>query len=87
MAMRDLIPRNKSQQLVTGEAYDPFFTLHREMDHLFDDIFRGFVSFGRLGSPLMEGQFSWPRIELDETGKAVTETSSGVKPASASEIW
>jgi HSP20 family protein len=73
MAMRDLIPRNKSQQLATtGEGYDPFFTLHRKMDRLFDDVFRGFGSFGRLGSPLMGGRFFWPRIELDETDKAVT---------------
>jgi HSP20 family protein len=76
MAIRDLIPWNKNQQLTTtGEAYDPFLTLHREMNRLFDDVFRGFGSFGnfgRLGSPLMESQFSWPRIELDETDKAVT---------------
>jgi HSP20 family protein len=73
MAIRDLIPWNKNQQLATtGEAYDPFLTLHREMNRLFDDVFRGFGSFGHLGSPLMEGQFGWPRIELNETDKAVT---------------
>lgn len=76
MAIRDLIPWNKNQQLATtGEAYDPFMTLHREMNRLFDDVFRGFGgfgSFGRLGAPLMEGQFGWPRIELSETDKAVT---------------
>jgi HSP20 family protein len=77
MAIRDLIPwNNKNQQLATsGEAYDPFFTLHREMNRLFDDVFRGFGGFGnsgRLGSPLMEGQFSWPRIELGETDQTVT---------------
>ena len=75
MAIRDLIPWNKNQQLATtGEPNDAFLTLHREMNRLFDDVFRGFGSFGnfgRLGSPLMEGQFSWPRIELDETDKAV----------------
>jgi HSP20 family protein len=57
MAIRDLIPWNKSQQLTTtGEAYDSFLTLHREMNRLFDDVFRRFGSFGnfgRLGSPLM----------------------------------
>jgi HSP20 family protein len=77
MAIRDLIPWNsKNQQLPTsGEAYDPFLTLHREMNRLFDDVFRGFGSFGnfgRVGSALTEGQFSWPRIELGETEKAVT---------------
>jgi len=73
MAIRDLIPWNRNQQLATtGEAYDPFLTLHREMNRLFDDAFRGFGSFGRLGAPLMEGQFGWPRIELNETDTAVT---------------
>ncbi|WP_165435177.1 Hsp20/alpha crystallin family protein [Bradyrhizobium sp. Leo121] len=75
MTMRDLIPWNKNQQLTTGEAYDPFLTFHREMNRLFDDVFRGFGSFGsvgRPGSPLIEGQFGWPRIELSETDKAVT---------------
>lgn len=73
MAIRDLIPWNKNQQLATtGEAYDPLLTLHREMNRLFDDVFRGFGSFGRFGSPLMEGQFGWPRIELNETDKVVT---------------
>lgn len=72
MAIRDLIPWNRNQQLATtGQAYDPFWTLHREMNRLFDDVFRGFGTFGRLGS-LMEGQFGWPRIELDETDKEVT---------------
>ena len=73
MAIRDLIPWNKNQQLATtGDAYDPFLTLHREMNRLFDDVFRGFGNFGRVGASLMEGQFSWPRIELDETDKTVT---------------
>jgi HSP20 family protein len=71
MAVRDLIPW-KNQQLTTDERYDPFFTLHREMNRLFDDVFRGFSSFGRLATPLMEGQFGWPRIELNETEKTVT---------------
>src|SRR5438876_4379318 len=73
MAIRDLIPWSRNQELAPSRgSFDPFFTLHREMNRLFDDVFRGFGSFGRLGAPLMEGQFGWPRIELDETDKAVT---------------
>ena len=73
MAFRDLIPWSKNQQLApTREAFDPFLTLHREMNRLFDDVFRGFGPLGRLGSPLLDGQFGWPRIELSETDKAVT---------------
>ena len=73
MGFRDLIPWTKGQQLATGrEAFDPFLTLHRDMNRLFDDVFRGFGPLGRIGTPLMEGQFAWPRIELSETDKVVT---------------
>jgi HSP20 family protein len=73
MGVRDLIPWTKGHQLSVGhETFDPFFTLHREMNRLFDDVFRGVGPFGRLGSPLMEGQLGWPRLELSETDKAVT---------------
>ena len=72
MGFRDLVPWTKGQQLSTGqEAFDPFYTLHREMNRLFDDVFRGFGPLGRTGSPLMEGQVGWPRLELSETDKAV----------------
>jgi HSP20 family protein len=73
MGVRDLIPWTKDQQLSTGrEAFDSFLTLHREMNRIFDDVFRGFGPLGRVGNPLMEGQFAWPRVELSETDKAVT---------------
>ena len=65
MSVRDLIPWTKSQQPSTGrEAFDPFLMLHREMNRLFDDAFRGLGSLGRIGNPLMEGRFAWPRLEL-----------------------
>src|SRR6476661_3636102 len=72
MAIRDLIPWNKNQLSTTGDVYDPFVTFHREMNRLIDDVFRGFGHFGRLGTPMMEGQFGWPRVELNETDKTVT---------------
>lgn len=73
MGIRDLVPWTKSQQLSTGrEAFDPFLTLHREMNRLFDDVFRGFGPLGRFGSPLLEGEFGWPRLEVSETDKAVS---------------
>jgi HSP20 family protein len=76
MGFRDLVPRTKRQQLSTGqEAFDPFLTLHREMNRLFDDVFHGFGQLGRVANPLMEGQFAWPRLELSETDKSVTVTA------------
>ena len=73
MSYRDLVPWSKGQQLPAGqEPFDSFLTLHREMNRLFDDVFRGFGPLGRFGSPAMEGQLGWPRLELSETDKAVT---------------
>ncbi|MBR1091003.1 Hsp20/alpha crystallin family protein [Bradyrhizobium manausense] len=71
MAIRDLIPWSKPQELAPArDSFDPFLTLHREMNRLFDDVFRGFG-----GPPLasvMEGRFAWPKVELSETDKALT---------------
>jgi HSP20 family protein len=76
MGIRDLVPWTKGQQLPSRqESFDPFLTLHREMNRLFDDVFRGFDPLGRFGNPLMEGQFAWPRLELSETDKSVTVTA------------
>ncbi len=71
MAVRDLIPWSRSQELApTRDNYDPFMTLHREMNRLFDDVFRGFGTAGL--SPLMEGRLGWPKLEVGETDKTLT---------------
>jgi HSP20 family protein len=71
MAVRDLIPWSRNQETApTRGNYDPFMTLHREMNRLFDDVFRGFGGAGL--SPLMEGQFGWPKLELSESDKTLT---------------
>jgi len=73
MAFRDLIPWSRNQELASSRgSFDPFMTLHREMNRLFDDVFRGFGTPARFGSSLMEGRFGWPSIEFNETDKAVT---------------
>jgi HSP20 family protein len=71
MNMRDLIPWGRSQQ-TTPSRYrdegDPFLTLHREMNRLFDDVFRGFdmAPFG--GVSRMAG---WPHMEVVDNDKDV----------------
>ncbi|QQO19928.1 Hsp20/alpha crystallin family protein [Bradyrhizobium diazoefficiens] len=71
MAFRDLIPWPRNQELVPArDNFDPFLTLHREMNRLFDDVFRGFG--GTMPSQLMQGRFGWPKVELSETDKALT---------------
>jgi HSP20 family protein len=43
MAMRDLIPWSRGRDVSVHRGEDsPFLTLHREMNRLFDDVFRGF---------------------------------------------
>ena len=77
MAMRDLIPWNRGRDVSVrrGEEVSPFFTLHREMNRLFDDVFRGFDltpfdsdrSFGR--------GLSGPSGEVRDTEKDVKVTA------------
>jgi len=74
MNMRDLIPWGRNQQ-TTPSRYrdegDPFMTLHREMNRLFDDVFRGFdmAPFGTLGG--MGRMAGWPQVEVVETDKSI----------------
>jgi HSP20 family protein len=71
MTIRDLIPWGRNQHTTPSryrEEPDPFMTLHREMNRLFDDVFRGFdlAPFGGMGR--MAG---WPSVEVVETDKEV----------------
>ncbi len=80
MNMRDLIPwgrnhqtpgrqsREAGERSLPRDPGDPFLTLHREMNRLFDDVFRGFdlMPFAS-SSPMM----SWPNLEVVETHKEV----------------
>jgi HSP20 family protein len=52
---------------------NPFLSLQREMNRLFDDVFG--TSFPTRNSPLMEGRFAWPRIELTEKNDALVITA------------
>jgi HSP20 family protein len=70
MNMRDLIPWGRNQQ-TTPSRYredDPFMTLHREMNRLFDDVFRGF-DMVPLGS--MSRMAGWPQVEVVESDKDI----------------
>jgi hypothetical protein len=65
MAMRDLVPWSRGRDVSVRRGEDsPLLTLHREMNRLFDDVFRGFdlTPFGsdrffdRAGG-------NWPSVE------------------------
>jgi len=70
MAFRDLIPWSGKHELAPArDSFDPFLTLHREMNRLFDDVFRGFGSATM--SPLIEGRFGWPQVEVSDNDDAL----------------
>ncbi len=74
MNMRDLIPWGRNQPTTPSryrEEGDPFMTLHREMNRLFDDVFRGFdvAPLGTLGG--VGRMAGWPSVEVIENDKDV----------------
>lgn len=80
MSVRDLIPwgRNNGNQgpsLLRDEDRDPFLSLHREVNRLFDDVFRGFGS----GLPSLRGVSGfgagWPSVEISDTDKEIKVTA------------
>jgi HSP20 family protein len=78
MAIKDLIPWNNRGREVgfqRGTDIHPFFALHREMNRMFDDVFRGFdlAPFGP--SSRAQDGLGWPRIDIDETDKEVRITA------------
>ncbi len=77
MAMRDLVPWGRGRDVSVRRGEDsPFLTLHREMNRLFDDVFRGFDLtpfgsdrfFNRVGG-------NWPSLEVAETDKEIKVTA------------
>lgn len=73
MAMRDLIPWSRSGNLPARRREDnPFMTLHREMNRLFDDVFRGF-DLAPFGSERVFDRLTrdWPSLEVSETDKEI----------------
>jgi HSP20 family protein len=73
MAMKDLIPWNRQGDVTVRRSDDvnPFLTLHREMNRLFDQAFRGF-DLAPFGTGRLLGAAGLPNIEVNDTGKDVT---------------
>ena len=78
MAIRDLIPwNNRARDLSVrrSEEVNPILALHREMNRLFDDVFRGF-DLAPLGTDrFFDRAMGWPNIEVSETDKEVKVTA------------
>jgi len=83
MSVRDLIPwsRGSSQVPSTtrGDDMDPFLSLHRNVNRLFDEVSRGFGSPSLLGASL---NGPWPHIEIEENDNEVRITAEvpGIDP-------
>lgn len=78
MAIRDLIPWNRGGEVSPrrGEELNPFLTLHREVNRLFEDMFRGFdlAPFGT-ADRLFDRGFGSPNVEVSETNNEVEVTA------------
>jgi HSP20 family protein len=80
MSVRDLIPWGRSNNQVTtvfsGNDRNPFLSLHREMNRLFDDVFHGFdgrlPAFGSLSS---FNEIAWPNVEISDSDKEIRVTA------------
>jgi HSP20 family protein len=77
LGIKDLIPWNNGGREVgihRGANVNPFFALHREMNRMFDDVFRGF-DLAPFGSTRELSGFGWPQIDIDETDKEMRITA------------
>lgn len=73
MAMRELTPwRSAGLPSQSDDLFGGFRFLQREMDRLFDDVFRGFEmpSVGRSLGPVFEGGAVAPRLDIAVNPKA-----------------
>jgi len=75
MTIRDMIPWSRGAATppsIRAEAdWSPFLSLHREMNRLFDDVFRGVDS----RFPALGGGHRWPSVEVSETDKDIRVTA------------
>ncbi|HVW56424.1 MAG TPA: Hsp20/alpha crystallin family protein [Rhizobiaceae bacterium] len=77
MSMRDLMVWNRGNRVPVqrGEEGAPFLALHREMNRLFDDVFRGFGISPFRFDGVFDRDWSWPHIEVSENDKEVKVTA------------
>lgn len=83
MNMRSLIPWGRSNDQQAPTLYregdqNPIVSLQRDMNRLFDDVFRSFESrlpgMGALGSFAGLGA-AWPSVEISDTDKEIRVTA------------
>lgn len=71
MASRSLLPFSRNMPMSrSGEDTDPFLTLRREMNRVFDDAFGGFglpSLFGPVLGPVLRQMPAAPKVDISET--------------------
>jgi len=75
MSVRDLIPfgreRGQVPSVFRDDERDPFLSLHRQVNRLFDDVFRNFGP-GPLSSRVFTANGGrWPSVEISDGEKEV----------------
>ena len=74
MNVRDLVPWSRGDRernpSTRSEPMSPVVSLHREMNRLFDDVFRGFES-----SHFGGARGAWPSVDVEETDKEYRVTA------------
>ena len=71
MPITDLIPWNRSRNMPAPRQSEehPFLALHREMNRMFDNFFRGFDL--PMSTPPGWSVGGWPHVEISETDNEV----------------
>jgi HSP20 family protein len=74
MALRDLVPFRRSGEgsIAVRRDEDPFLALHREMDRLFEDFWRGWAWPGGFGERFPAFQ---PRVDVEESESELRVTA------------
>lgn len=68
MATNDIV-KNRGKSLIPWEDENPFVSLRKQMDRVFDEFWKDFPSLGLLGQT-RQGAFS-PRVDLTDTEHAL----------------
>jgi HSP20 family protein len=79
MSVRDLIPWGREESrvpsLFRNSEHDPFLSLHREVNRLFDNVFRGYDGgLPAVGSASLFGG-NWPSVEISDNDKEIKVTA------------
>ena len=65
---------NQLPMALRDEDRNPLLSLHREMNRLFDDVFRSFNGHPRVFGSVSSLHTGWPNIEISETDKNIKVT-------------